>query len=78
MPNSRKRRKHQNHQPQHRERKQSGRTAILLTIIVAIFGMLIGGFASEANVVWMLISALVGAAAGYVIGKNMERSFSSK
>ncbi len=78
MPNSRKRHKHQNHQIQHHVKKDKGRASLVLMVIIGVFGLLIGGFASEANILWIFVCALIGAFTGYLIGRNMDRSLSSK
>lgn len=78
MPNSRKRHKHQNHQIQHHDKKAKSKVSIILMIIIGVFGLLLGLFTTDSNVLWMAVFAIIGAFTGYQIGKSMDRSLSNK
>jgi uncharacterized membrane protein YfcA len=79
MPSSR-RRPGQHHYAKnppapHKERTD-GRT--FWAIMMGVFGLIIAYFASGNNVVALVIGALVGAVAGYYIGKSMEKDIPRK
>lgn len=74
MPNSRKRHTHHNTHPSHAlPAKQSTKGRIIWALLVGVFGLLIGLFASGDGYVAPLIGGLLGLAVGYLIGKNMEK-----
>jgi hypothetical protein len=75
MPQSRKR---QGHHPYKKTSNipSSQRTSGHLTwaILFAIFAVLICFFAFSSNWIILLVGAIIGAAIGYVVGRNMEKS----
>jgi hypothetical protein len=52
--------------------RQAAKGRILWALLIGIFGLLIGAFASESGYAAMVIGALAGSLVGYLIGKNME------
>lgn len=74
MPSSRKRHGHHNYQkPASIPTKQRTEGRTFWAILFGIFGLFIGYFAAGNNVLGLTIGTLVGAVAGYFIGKNMEK-----
>jgi DMSO reductase anchor subunit len=81
MPNSRQRHKHPNHQSQHHVVTKQGAkrsAAFILAVIVGLFGLVIGAFASQSDTMWMLISAAIGIFAGLMIGRGIDRTTAKK
>ena len=75
MPHSRHRHKHQSHQPHHHPVAKPKRKATpIITFLGAIFGLLVGAIASESNLLWIAIGLIGGAFAGYLIGKNIDKT----
>lgn len=77
MPQSKKRHVHHHHQEQRASTTIPARQAIkgriIWTLLIGVFGLLIGAFASESGYVAIVIGALIGSFIGYFIGKNMEQ-----
>lgn len=74
MPQSRKRHGHHEHrQPSAIPARQRTRGRMIWAILFAVFGIIVGFFASGLNYLVLVLCALAGAAVGYVIGKNMEQ-----
>jgi outer membrane lipoprotein SlyB len=74
MSQSKKRHGHQ-HEHKHTANispRQATKGRVLWALLMGIFGLLIGAFASESGYVAMIIGALAGSIIGYFIGKNME------
>ena len=75
MPQSKKRHGHHQYQKPnpHLPTRQNTKGRIIWALLIGIFGLLIGAFASETGYVAMIIGALAGSLIGYMIGKNMEK-----
>jgi UDP-N-acetylmuramyl pentapeptide phosphotransferase/UDP-N-acetylglucosamine-1-phosphate transferase len=80
MPKSKQRKHHHEQQqaPNLVKSDKTGSFVILLTIFFALLGMGIAFFATENSILWIAIGAIVGAVAGYLFAKQVERSFSKK
>lgn len=76
MPQSRKRKGHSYQKPSDIPQKQRTKGRILWAILIGVFGFLMAFFATEGGYVIPVIGALIGAVAGYFIGKNMEKEIS--
>ena len=76
MPQSRKRHGHHYQKPAHTVSKQRTKGRVIWAILFAVFGFVIALFASDENIVALIIGALIGAAVGYFVGKNMEQASS--
>ena len=79
MPQSRKRPGHHPHQKSSAipaKQRTEGRT--FWAILIGCFGLFIAYFASGNNVITLASGALLGAVAGYFIGKNMEKDTSTR
>jgi hydrogenase/urease accessory protein HupE len=46
---------------------------MIWAILFAVFGIIVGFFASGDNYIVIILCALAGAVVGYAIGKNMEQ-----
>jgi uncharacterized membrane protein len=77
MPSSKHRRKHP-HQTKanhpHAESKPKKSAAFFMAIIFGVFGALIALTATSGNIIWMLAGGVIGAIAGYVSGKSIDKS----
>ncbi len=80
MPHSRQRHKHPDHQVQHHVVKPESKrnAATIFAIIIGIFGLVIGAFASDTDMLWMILSAAVGVIAGYMIGRAIDKTTAGK
>lgn len=79
MPQSRKRHGHHEYRkPADIPAKQRTKGRITWAILFAVFGLLIAFFAAGENYVALLAGVLLGAAIGYMIGKNMEKQAMQK
>lgn len=78
MPQSRKRHGHPYQKPADIPASQRTKGRIIWAILFTVFGVVITLFATEGDIVALLIGAVIGAATGYVIGKNMERDAGKK
>ena len=80
MPRSHHRKKHKeqlrqfkhNHESAGSSSVRKGKLTTLFTFIGAATGFAISYFAAGANIVWIAISLLAGAVAGYFIGRKMD------
>ena len=74
MPQSKKRHGHHQYQKPSAgiPSRQATKGRIIWALLIGIFGLLIGAFASQSGIVAMIIGALAGAFIGYFIGKYME------
>lgn len=81
MPESRTRHKHHSHHPQynspHTTIKARRSAAVVLATIAAILGFAVAYFSQGADILWMVIGAVSGAIIGYIVGRNMDKSFAS-
>jgi hypothetical protein len=77
MPSSKHRRKHP-HQTKtnhpHAESKTKKSAAFFMGIIFGVFGALIALTATSGNIIWMLAGSAIGAIAGYLSGKSIDKS----
>jgi membrane associated rhomboid family serine protease len=75
MPQSKKRHGQHHHQKTSTNipARQTTKGRIIWALLIGVFGLLIGAFASETGYVAMIIGAFAGSLIGYIIGKNMER-----
>lgn len=76
MPQSRKRHGHRYQKPADIPSKQRTKGRVIWAILFAVFGLVIALFASDENIVALVIGTLIGAALGYLIGKNLEQTAS--
>ena len=77
MPKSRKRHGHHEYRrPSDIPAKQRTKGRVTWAILFGIFGLLVGFFAAGDNYPALVISVLLGAAIGYMIGKNIEKEAS--
>lgn len=77
MPQSRKRHGHHEYRkPSDIPAKQRTKGRITWAILFGVFGLLISFFAAGSNYIALVIGAFLGAAIGYVIGRNMEKEAS--
>ncbi|MCU7552401.1 glycine zipper domain-containing protein [Chitinophagaceae bacterium LB-8] len=74
MPQSKKRHVHHQYQKPSTSipARQAIKGRIIWALLIGVFGLLIGAFASESGYAAMIIGALAGSLLGYFIGKNME------
>jgi len=81
MPQSKKRKGHHEHHGDAalatKEIKKGG-AVIVMSIFFAVIGLGIAYFVSDDSIVWLGLGVVAGAAAGYVLGKQLDRSFSKK
>ncbi len=83
MPQSKKR-KHHHHSQQHHGNatgnvKDKKSSAVIVAIIFfAIIGLAIAYFTAGIDVLWLAVGTIVGAACGYLFGKQVDNSFSKK
>lgn len=74
MPQSRKRPgHHEHHEPSAIPARQRTKGRITWAILFAVFGAGVAFFATSDNYIIPILGAIVGAAIGYTIGKNMEK-----
>ena len=75
MPHSRHRHKHQSHQPHHHPvaAKAKRKATPITTFLIAVFGLVVGALASQSNFLWMAVGAIIGAGAGYLVGRNIDK-----
>jgi divalent metal cation (Fe/Co/Zn/Cd) transporter len=73
MPSSRKRQGHHYQKPAAIPSKQRTDGRTFWAILIGIFGLFIAYFAAGNNAIALAIGALLGAVAGYYIGKSMEK-----
>ena len=78
MPESRKRKIPQKRKPSDVPASQRVRGRTIWAILLAIFGISIVFFAVGLNYVAMAIGGLIGAVAGYFIGKQMVQDITGK
>ena len=77
MPQSRKRPGHHPHQqPSAIPARVRTKGRIIWAILFALFGVMVGFFATGDQYIVLILCGLVGAAIGYIIGKNMEQDAS--
>lgn len=75
MARSRKRKKHHPHQAGAGiSRKQKKTSRFVWPVLMAVFAVVMGFFATGANVVVLIICAVGGALIGYMIGRSMMRT----
>lgn len=73
------RKKHKEHLRQFQQSRGSfkkdakGKATNIFAIVGAIVGLAITYFATQGDLVWVIIGLVVGAAAGYIIGINIDR-----
>lgn len=76
MPESRKRPGHHFQKPSDVPAKQRAKGHTLLSILFAVFGLIIAFFAAGDNMIVLIIAAAVGAVVGYMVGRTMEKDAS--
>ena len=78
MAQSHHRKKHKEHlrQYQHKQGNISSapkrKAAVIFAIVGAVIGLAVSYFASDANFAWIVIGTVVGGAAGYLFGRNID------
>jgi hypothetical protein len=78
MPQSRKRHGHHYQKPSGIPSKQRTKGRTIWAILFAIFGIVVTFFAVPDNKLALIFGAVIGALAGYIIGRNMEQDASKK
>lgn len=78
MPESRKRPGHPYQKPADIPASQRTTGHLLWALLVGIFGLMIGYFASNGHVAGMIAGALAGGAVGWWLGRKMERDAKKK
>jgi hypothetical protein len=73
MPQSRNRPGHPHHKQAAIPSRQRVKGRVIWAILFAVFALLIAYFAAGENYLVLFLGAVVGAAVGYVVGKNMEK-----
>lgn len=77
MARSHHRRKHKHFQPPAHtggRSKQKGRASTVIAIAGAVVAFVISYFASDGNMIWTVAVTVIGAATGYFIGNNIDKS----
>ena len=78
MPTSRKRKIPPKRKPSEVPASQRVRPRTIWSILLAIFGIAVAFFATGTNYYAMAIGGIIGAFAGYLIGRQMAQDFSGK
>lgn len=80
MPRSKTRKHHHEyHPPANAEKSKKNRSAVLFTVILCmVIGLGMAFFAFDSSPLWLILGVLAGAAVGYFVGKQIDRSFSGK
>ena len=80
MARSHHRKKHKSHVRQFRHTHDTsssslakGKAVSVFTIAGAGIGLLLGYFATQGTMLWIVVGLLAGGAAGYLIGKRVDR-----
>lgn len=79
MARSHHRKKHKEHLRQFQHANDStastpkGKAVNVFSVVGAVCGLAIGYFASDKSVLWSIIGALLGAGAGYLFGRNIDK-----
>ena len=80
MARSHHRKKHKEHLKQYQHAHESasddtskGKAFQVFIIIGAVVGLVITYFASERSLIWSIVGVIVGGAAGYFLGKNIDK-----
>lgn len=81
MARSHHRKKHKQHLRQFRHSQEGTsssdipktRAAVIFTLIGGLLGFAVGYFGSNGSLLWMAGGMIVGAVAGYYMGKNIDR-----
>jgi len=80
MPRSKRRK------PHHDQSRQGGlektgkyKSAVSVAVVFCgLIGLGIAYFATDGSLVWLIVGFVLGAAAGYIFGKQFDKSFSKK
>lgn len=78
MPQSKKRKGHPFRKPSDIPARQRVKGRTIWALLLAAFGFIIGFFGSNSNYIVMALGLVIGAVAGYFIGKKMEKEMSGK
>ena len=80
MPRSKTRKHHhEHHAPAKAERSQKNRSAVMFAVILCtVIGLGMAFFAAGSDPLWLAVGAVAGAGIGYLVGKQLDRSFSGK
>ncbi|MCW3112954.1 MAG: hypothetical protein JWR18_1350 [Segetibacter sp.] len=84
MPQSRNRPKHHQHVHHHvgpshtTHRKVKRSAAFVISILTAVLGLAVAYFTRGLDVLWLLIGAGIGAVAGYLVGRGLDKSIEKK
>ena len=80
MPRSKRRK------PHHDQSRQGGlvktgknKSAVPVAVIfIGLIGVCIGYFATDGSIPWLIVGLILGVGAGYLFGKQFDKSFSKK
>ena len=84
MARSRHRHKHGHHpahanHPNTAARQQTRRSAVgIMVVFIAILGLGVAFISVGTDIVWMITGAAIGAVAGYLIGRSMDKVAAKK
>ena len=80
MARSHHRKKHKEHLRQFKHKEETtvttatSKAAGVFAIVGAVIGLAVSYFGSEGSIIWTVIGLMVGAAAGYLVGRNIDNS----
>jgi hypothetical protein len=74
MPQSRKRPGHHYRKPSDIPSSQRTRGRVIWAILFAVFALIIGFFVAGNNVIVLILTTLIGAGIGYMVGMKAEKA----
>ena len=72
-PHHRKKRKHFQPPPHKDQGRKAGGAKSVMSVTGGVIGLMIAWFATQGNIVWIVVGLVAGAIIGYAIGRNMDR-----
>ena len=73
MPQSRKRPGHHYQKPADIPASQRTKGRVIWAILFSVFALIFAFFASDGNIIVLVIAIIVGAALGFLVGKQAEK-----